>query len=316
MVCGDGFQGKSCSKIWLVNVYPNGHQELWQKMYVILDDQSNVSLARSEFFDMFGLKGATVPYTLKTCAGVIEASGRRAHSFMIESLDGKVTMPLPALISRNDIPNNRSELPTPEAACHHHHLKRVTDKIPPLDPDADILLLLERDIIRAHKVRDQYNGPLNAPHAQRLDLGWVIVGEVCIGGAHNTTTVSAMKTCILENGRPSHFATCENKIKVKENPNGKDEKKRTRPNRDIQNASTATNLGETVFNATKDDNQLAHSIEDSVFLQIMEEEFFQDETKSWVAPLPFRHPRKHLPNNRCYAHQRLMSLRKTLDKTP
>lgn len=100
-----------------------------------------------------------------------------------------------------------------------------------------------------------------------------------------------MKTCILENGRPSHFATCENKIKVKENPNGKDEKKRTRPNRDIENASTATNLGETVFNATEDDNQLAHSIEDSVFLQIMEEEFFQDETKSGVAPLPFRHPR-------------------------
>ncbi|XP_025766921.1 uncharacterized protein LOC112848107 [Oreochromis niloticus] len=315
-VCGDGFQGKSCSKICLVNVYPNGHQELWQKMYVILDDQSNVSLARSEFFDMFGLTGATMPYTLKTCAGIIEASGRRAHSFMIESLDGKVTMPLPALIECNDIPNNRSEIPTPEAACHHHHLKRVADKIPPLDPDADILLLLGRDIIRAHKVRDQYNGPLNAPYAQRLDLGWVIVGEVCIGGAHNTTTVSAMKTCILENGRPSHFATCENKIKVKEYPNGKDEKKRTPPNRDIQNASTVTNLGETVFNATENDNQLAHSIEDSVFLQIMEEEFFQDETKSWVAPLPFRHPRKRLPNNRCYAHHRLMSLRKTLDKKP
>lgn len=46
-VCGRGFRGKSCSKICLVNVYPEGRPEESKRIYVILDDQSNVSLANS-----------------------------------------------------------------------------------------------------------------------------------------------------------------------------------------------------------------------------------------------------------------------------
>lgn len=32
-------------------------------------------------------------------------------------------------------------------------------------------------------MREQRNEPNNAPYAQRLDLGWVIVGDVCLGAA-------------------------------------------------------------------------------------------------------------------------------------
>jgi len=46
-VCGKGFRGKSCSKICLVNVYPEGRIKEGKRMYVILDDQSNVSLAKT-----------------------------------------------------------------------------------------------------------------------------------------------------------------------------------------------------------------------------------------------------------------------------
>lgn len=44
-ICGEGLRGKSCSKICLANVHPKGHPELKKKMYVMLDDQSNLSLA-------------------------------------------------------------------------------------------------------------------------------------------------------------------------------------------------------------------------------------------------------------------------------
>nr|XP_046258521.1 uncharacterized protein LOC124066300 [Scatophagus argus] len=49
---------------------------------------------------------------------------------------------------------------------------------------------------------------------------------------------------------------------------------------------------------------------------MMEKEFFKDSTNSWVAPLPFRNPRRRLPNNREYAMSRFKSLRRTLDKRP
>ena len=155
-VCGKGFSEKSCSKICLVNVYPTGSRSESRKMYAILDDQSNRSLARSEFFETFGIGGTTAPYTLKTCSGVAETTGRRATGFIIESADGNTSLPLPTLIECNMVQNNRSEIPTPAAAHNHHHLKAIAHEIPPLDPGAEILLLLGRDILRVHKVRRQF----------------------------------------------------------------------------------------------------------------------------------------------------------------
>lgn len=62
------------------------------------------------------------------------------------------------MLECNDIPDNREEIPTPEAAFHHPHLKRIAAEIPAIDGDALILLLLGRDILRVHKVR-QWLGP-------------------------------------------------------------------------------------------------------------------------------------------------------------
>ena len=57
-------------------------------------------------------------------------------------------------------------------------------------------------------------------------------------------------------------------------------------------------------------------MEDLEFLHIMDAEFHQDSSKSWVGPLPFRSPRQRLHNNRRQAHDRLLSLRRTLEKRP
>lgn len=50
-VCGNGISGKSCSKICLVHFFPEGQRHNIKKMYAIIDDQSNLSLAKTEFFD-------------------------------------------------------------------------------------------------------------------------------------------------------------------------------------------------------------------------------------------------------------------------
>lgn len=317
-VCGAGFRGKSCSKICLVNIYPDGQRQEAKKIYAILDDQSNLSLAKTEFFEMFGIQGITTPYTLKTCAGTTETKGRRAYGYVIESVDGKTSIPLPTLIECNQVPNNRSEIPTPEVALHHSHMRSITDQIPPVDPDAQILLLLGRDILRVHKVRRQFNGPHNAPYAQKLDLGWVIIGDVCLGSAHKPNEVSTLKTCVLENGRPSYLTPCESFVRVKENYSAKSKQETSLwPHiSSMTGKLTEENIGENVFCRTNKDNQLAPSIEDTTFLEMMEDKFIKDDTNSWVAPLPFRTPRRLLPNNREYAYKRLMSLRRTLDKKP
>lgn len=213
-VCGAENVSWSCSKIILVKLYPKGQSNKAIRAYVILDDQSNRSLARSSLFELFNIKGKPYSYYLKTCSGVVETSGRKAEDIVVESLDGEVTIPLPSLIECNDILDNRSEIPTPNAAHHHPHLVQVADHIPEVDPTADILLLLGRDVIRVHKVREQVNGPHNAPFAQRLDLGWVLVGEVCLRNTHKPT-VNTFKTTVLENGRPSTLEPCTNSLHIK-----------------------------------------------------------------------------------------------------
>lgn len=296
-VCGIGQSGKSCSKIILVNVYPSGQQQRSMRMYAVLDDQSNLSLARSEFFNKFDIHDSEAPYSITTCMGTTQAYGRRAHGYVIESLDNETCLQLPTLIECDNLPNNRKEIPTPEVVYHHKHLNKIASEIPPLDPKAEILLLIGRDLLRVHKVRKQINGRNNEPFAQKLDLGWVVVGDVCVNGMHGPPTVSSMKTYISDSGRPSTFLECENKIKV----------------RDLYTERSDTL---SVFSRTIHDHQLAPSIEDKRFLDIMEKGFLQDDSNSWVAPLPFRHPRRKLPNNREYAEKRFASLERNLQKKP
>ena len=98
--------------------------------------------AKSQFFDLFGLNGNASPYTLTTCSGKVETAGRKACNIIVESLDGKTKAALPPLLECNNLPDDRSEIPTPEITQYFPHLRQVTDKIPPLDTNAPILLLL------------------------------------------------------------------------------------------------------------------------------------------------------------------------------
>lgn len=144
-ICGDSFGSRSCAKICLVRVYPTGRRERAIKAYAVLDEQSNRSLAKTELFDTFGIEAGAAPYTLKTCSGVVEAYGRRASNLVVESIDGDMQIPLPTIIECDVMPDDRLEIPSPEIARHYPHLKALVDKIPPVDPEAAILLLLGRD---------------------------------------------------------------------------------------------------------------------------------------------------------------------------
>jgi hypothetical protein len=71
----------------------------------------------------------------------------------------------------------------------------------------EIMLLIGRDLIDAHHVENQITGPQGAPFAQKLSLGWVIVGEVCIDKFHKAdTNVNSLKTNLLVDGRTTFLS--------------------------------------------------------------------------------------------------------------
>ncbi len=124
------------------------------------------------------------------------------------------------------------------------------------------------------------NGPSNAPYAQRLDLGWVVVGDVCLGSVHRSASLSTYRTHVLDNGRPSLLPPCPNKLRVKE-------KFDIKPLPEIALACDKTfvyndyAIGDTIFERSKDDNKVGLSIDDRCFLEIMDREMFMDESNSW-----------------------------------
>lgn len=164
----------------------------------------------------------------------------------------------------NMIPNNRDGIPTPAAAHGPRHLRSIAQEIPPVNPSAQILLLLGRDILSVHKVRRQISGPHEAAYAQKLDLGWFIVGDVCLGSTHKPTEVTSMKTHILETGRPSHFPACENHLTDKKKPGLTYTPKENLPN------TSSDNLGRSFFHQTTNDNKLVQSMEVLFFLKTKE----------------------------------------------
>ncbi|XP_072554180.1 uncharacterized protein [Paramormyrops kingsleyae] len=177
-------------------------------------------------------------------------------------------------------------------------------------------MLLGRDVVRVHKVHKQISGPHDEPFAQKLDLGWVIVGNVCLGGVHKTIMVNAFHTNVTERGRPTLFKPCPNLFNIKEKPFGIQIPYANTPQSSDRNSCVADHLGCCVFEQTKNDYHVSLSIEDNAFMKIMKEGMKKDVNNRWTAPLPFKSPRPRLPNNRPQAMNRLMSLIRNFDQKP
>lgn len=283
-ICKGG-PAKSCAKIVLVTLSHKDSVKI--RTYAIIDDQSNASLISSELLDLFKIKVEAEPYCINSCAGKVMTAGRRADGFIVTSLCGKERLALPTLIECDMIPNNRNEIPTPEVAARYPHLKSIAGKLPELDSKAKISLLIGRDLTPAHYVLDQKIGQAGQPYAQRLKLGWVIIGETCLDGQHLPHDLNSMKTHTQFNGRPTALDPCDSYLHV-----------------------------DSVFRTTKDDNKPSLSIEDQHFLDLMDREMTRDKNHNWVAPLPFKHSRPPLPNNRHQAMDRARNFDISLRKDP
>lgn len=395
-LCGPGQTGLSCSKILLADIYLDKSPNKRTRCYVAIDEQSNRSLVKSDVFDQFGIHTPKYPYNLRTCSGVSRESGRRLHGLIIESVDHNTIYKLPTCIERNEIPSNKEEIPTPEIAKSHEHLKVIADKLPELDHDAEVLLLIGKDAPELHKIRDSINGPTNSPWAQKLDLGWVIVGSVCLDGHHlpqPQETVQSYRTEAIVNGRPTIMKPCRNKITCKEILTANAEKTYADPSVDAttdatepekitretqtvnrkaegvtekpseadetastdsltqtisavtneksaaaatdsdnlenehsaaeltckENANTAPNVklsDDNIFAHSKEDENIALSIEDTKFLETMAREEDRTEAGNWMYPLPLRNQNKPMPNNRPAAYKRMLTLAILLAKNP
>lgn len=92
-VCGPSQWGCSCSKICLTRLYPKGQKDSAVEAYAITDDQSNRSLTRPEFSELFDIKIEPFCYNLRTYSGLVETWGKMAAGFS-DSVSRRVSNPI------------------------------------------------------------------------------------------------------------------------------------------------------------------------------------------------------------------------------
>lgn len=146
----------------LVKVFPKGQPSKAVKLYAILDDQSNKTFGTSALLDALDVADDRFEFTLSFCAGKVMLS---ASAFCNQPCNGGETFDLPPVIECDNMPNNRSEIPTPEIARYHQHLRHVACHIPELDLSAEIRLLVGRDLPEVRHVKSQAIGHKQTPFA-------------------------------------------------------------------------------------------------------------------------------------------------------
>ena len=75
-------------------------------------------------------------------------------------------------------------------------------------------------------------------------------------------------------------------------------------------------IGSSVFQTTNSDDQLGLSVEDRMFLSMMDREVHRGDNGHWISPFPFKRPRRRLPDNRQHAAKRACILVISLKKNP
>ena len=108
--------------------------------------------------------------------------------------------------------------------------------------------------------------------AQRLDLGWVVIGNACSNSAHKPRKIATFKNHFLDNGRPSFMELCPSLLYLECEAALNDASSATcQKKRHLVNELFEGNLGTSALVRTKDDNKPGTSVDDRTFVQITHE---------------------------------------------
>ncbi|CAB4025546.1 Hypothetical predicted protein [Paramuricea clavata] len=128
-----------------------------------MDDQSNASMISPELADLLDIDSPKQKYLLTTCIGAKETKyGRRVSGLFVKSMCVRIAK-LSNLVECEQVPQDKTEIPTPTTTKRYPHLEEVSKEILPLDQEAKIGIIIGRNAPELLKVRAFKNGPKAAP---------------------------------------------------------------------------------------------------------------------------------------------------------
>ena len=172
-----------------VRVY-NGNSSTWITTYALQDSQSDSTFILDSVADQLNLKLERIDLRLSTITSTTNISTRKVHGLTICGLNNSKKISIDTAYTRNDIPVNRSHIPTTNSAAGWGHLHSLRDKIPELQR-FEIGILIGYNCSEAIKPLSVISGAVDEPYGVETHIGWSIVGarqNVC-----NTVEATTLK---------------------------------------------------------------------------------------------------------------------------
>ena len=163
--------GFTNSKIVPVFVSHHDHPKKEVKVIALLDDASDTTFVTTKVQQALGIKGIETELTFSTMLGKEVISVSRIDGLIAERLDRRAKVELPKTYARDSIPCRENQTSTPEMADRWSHLKKIKDKIPKLDANIKIGLLISCNCPKAIKPKEVITGKSEDPYAVRTLLG-------------------------------------------------------------------------------------------------------------------------------------------------
>ena len=232
----------------------------------------------------------------------------KVKGLSVTDLKHEVSIPLPQMFTREAIPSKSSQIPKPEVAICWEHLKPIASKLMPYRSDLEVGLLIGTNCPKAIKPREVIPGADNDPYEIRTDLGWGIVGRVCLSPSqdvHKNLQVLTNKIVTRE-VTSLDASSCSGATFVLQSQ--------------AKELFTPTQIRE-MFEADfqerhSDKNTPSYSVEDHRFMKILEEGIHRREDGHYEMPLPLRSRDVVLPDNYSLALRRLVHLKGRFGRDP
>ena len=111
-------------------------------VYALLDDGSDSTFVTKSTLRDLGLKGTEVSLKLNTMHGENSIPAQKVEGLVVQRLGKDAVVELPKAYSREAIPARRNQIPTPEIDSKWCHLEKIKDKIPPIQNNVEVGLLI------------------------------------------------------------------------------------------------------------------------------------------------------------------------------
>ena len=258
--------------------------------YAFYDNGSGGCFATENIRRQLGVDGVEVTLRLATMHGESQVESTIMDNLIVTSLDDSNPIELPRSYTRDEIPANHRQIPTPDLINQWTHLSEVATKIPEFKPHLEIGLLIGSNCPAALEPLEVVPCQSDGPYALRLRHGWTVSGPLQIKTEHDGDTIIA------------------NRITVRE----------VETQKEIIAPKSLLRMLEMDFNdrsVSKVPDERGPSQEDRKFLSVVEKE-----TKvvngHYQVPLPFRHNDVIMPSNKEQAIKRANWQKKKMLRDP